>query len=152
MSKQEIPRYLKHGRTDAASIRWDAAPLAALNPRAKATVRVDSALVVIDAHLNAIVRCPAGWGDTMAAEVVFCELLFLRAVLVGAEPSRWGGEALQRGKQRAFKSHNGPCSNWIGRDDFEKLTPLLAKALRTERKRMGVPSKVPQRRTRKAAK
>ena len=64
----------------------------------------------------------------MAAEIVFCELLFLRAALVGAEPSRWGGEALRRGKQRAFKCHNGPCSNWIGRDDFDKLTPLLAKA------------------------
>lgn len=135
----------------AAGKRFDAALAWAANPQATADVRVDSALVVIDAHLNAIVRCPAGWGDVMAAEMVFCELLFLRAVLVGAEPARWGGEALQRGKQRAFKCHNGPCSNWIGRGDFDKLTPLLAKALRAERKRMGVPSKVPQRRVRKAA-
>lgn len=135
-----------------AGKRFDAALAWAANPQATAGVRVDSALVVIDAHLNAIVRCPAGWGDVQSAEVAFCELLFLRAVLVGARPARWGGEALQRAKRRAFESHNGPCSNWIARDAFDVLAPMLAVALRAERKRMGVPSKVPMQRTRKAAK
>lgn len=128
---------------------WDAALATAAAKDATPEARVGSALVVIDSHLNGIVRFPATWGDTMSAEIAFCELLFLRAVLVGAEPMRWGGEALSRAKQRRFKSDNGPASNWIARDDFAALTPMLKKALAAERKRMGVHSAVTMRRVRK---
>lgn len=141
---------IRSHRNDAASRAWNAAMDAAMAPGSTPETRLESALVVIDAHLNAIVRMPAGWGDTQGAEFMLGELLFLRAVLLGVEPSRYGGEALARAKIRRFKSCNGPCSNWIGREDFDALTPLLALAVRAERKRHGVPSKVPQRKTRKA--
>lgn len=149
VSGPTAPIRYRSGRVDAASCRWDAAMDAALAPGSTPDVRLESALVAIDAHLDALVRCPAGFGDTMGAEILAWELLFLRAVLCGVEPFRHGGEALNRAKVRKFKSCNGPCSNWIGRDDYAALSPLLALAVRAERKRHGVPSKVPLRRAAK---
>lgn len=142
---------LKRRRPDAARRRWDAALDAALAPDSTPETRLESALVAIDAHLNGIVRVPAMWGDAMSAEMILGELLFLRTVLLGVEPSRWGGEALSRAKIRRFRTCNGPCSNWIGREDYEALRPLLAIAVKAERKRHGVPSKVPTRRRRAKA-
>lgn len=143
------PPFLTKPR-DAASRRWNDAMTAALAPGASAGVRVESALVVIDAHLNGMTHAPGMWGDVEGVEILFCELLFLRALLLGVEPDRYGGATFRRAKRKAFRSDNGPCSNWIGRMDFKKLTPLLVLALRAERKRHGVPSKVPVRRRSKA--
>ena len=139
----------KKRRPDAACPRWDAALAASLAQGSTPETRLESALVAIDAHLNGIVRYTGMWGDTMSAEMILCELLFLRALLLGVEPSMHGGEALSRAKIQRFKTCNGPASNWIGREDFDALRPLLAIAVRAERKRHGVPSKVPVRRARK---
>lgn len=136
-------------KRDAKRERWDAAMEAALAPTATPATRLEAALIVIDSHIDGIVRSPAGWGDVLSAEIMVCELLLLRAVLLGVEPHRYGGEAFARAKIRHFKSDNGPASNWIGRDDYDRLTPLLKIAVRAEFKRMGVPSKVPTRRARK---
>lgn len=147
-AKGSIERLVDRRKRLASTRVWDAALAAAVAPGSTPETRLEAVLVVIDAHLNGIVRCPALWGDTMSAEIIANELLALRAVLLGAEPAWWGGEALSRAKRRRFKTDNGPASNWIGREDFDALVPLLKIAIRAERKRHGVPCKVPVRRTR----
>jgi len=87
----------------------------------------------------------------LSAEVVLCELLFLRAILLGVEPAMHGGEAFNRAKIRRFKSCNGPASNWIDREDVQAASPLFAFAVKAERRRHGVPSKVPARRRKRLA-
>lgn len=147
-----LPPGLHAGRGDARARRWNEALIAAMAPGSTPATRLESALVAIDAHLDGIAGCPAAWGDVLSAEIVLGELLFLRAILLGAEPAMHGGEGLARAKIRRFKSCNGPCSNWIGREDYGALKPLLATAVRAERKRVGVPSKLPARRRQKPKK
>lgn len=115
---------------------WNNALTDPMEESATGETKVRSALYIIDKQLDGILIAPGTWGDILSIETIVCELLFMRAVLLGATPNRLGGAQFNRVKRKRFGSNNGPCSNWLEPHQIDQLVPLIRIAIESERERM----------------